>query len=154
MMEKCSVCGNNVNVGGEDVTHFDFPEIDLEVLEDCHMVLYVMNPYSTLCDKLGKLIEKLTKKKMGKKFDVSNVYKDQTINFMYEGEEYTWKGDYSVRQFGEESDRDYPGDCETEIAILETEYIETWSEKEANWIRVEPKSSMLIELEFEIERNL
>jgi hypothetical protein len=65
MMKKCSVCGNNVNVGGEDVTHFDFPEIDrntLEILEDCHMVLYVLNPYSTLCNELGKLIEKLTEK--------------------------------------------------------------------------------------------
>jgi hypothetical protein len=65
-MEKCPVCGNDVDVGGKDVTHFDFPEIDrtaLEILEDCHMVLYLMNPESKLCKQLGELIKKLTEKK-------------------------------------------------------------------------------------------
>ena len=63
-VEKCPVCGSNVTVGGEGSTHFYVPVVidrkALEVLEDCHMALYVMNPYSKLCDELGELIEKLT----------------------------------------------------------------------------------------------
>ena len=91
---------------------------------------------------------------MGKRFDETNVYEDQIIDFTYNGEEHTWKGDYGVRQFGEYADWDYPGDQETEITILDTEYIETWSEEQENWIKIEPTDDMLSEIKWEIEKKL
>jgi hypothetical protein len=62
MKDKCPTCGSDVTVGGEGSTHFYVPVMDekaLELLEDCHTVLYLMNPDSKICKELRELIKKL-----------------------------------------------------------------------------------------------
>jgi hypothetical protein len=91
---------------------------------------------------------------MGKKFNNEETFLNQEVSFIYEGAELTWFGDYSVRTWGEESDYDYPGDCETEIEILHTDKIEVWSDHFNNWVLIDATPSILAELEWEIEKSL
>jgi hypothetical protein len=91
---------------------------------------------------------------MGQKFNKSELYEDQSVTITYEGQEMTWVGDYEIRSWGEEPDWDYPGDCESEVEILETEYIEAWSEKEENWVNIEPTPSILMYVQWEIEKKI
>jgi hypothetical protein len=91
---------------------------------------------------------------MGKRFNNEEIFLNQEVSFNYQGDEVTWFGDYSVRTWGEESDYDYPGDCETEIEILHTDKIEVWSDHFNNWVLIDPTPSILAELEWEIEKSL
>jgi hypothetical protein len=91
---------------------------------------------------------------MGKRFNNEEIFLNQEVSFIYEGAELTWFGDYSIRQFGEHPDWDYPGDCETEIEILHTDKIEVWSEVLQDWVNLIPTPSILLELEWEIEKTL
>jgi hypothetical protein len=92
---------------------------------------------------------------MGKRFNNSETYLNQEISFTYEGQEMTWYGDYQVRQYGEESDWEYPGDCETEIEILYTDRIEVWNENLQEWVIInEENLSIIMAVELEIEKSL
>ncbi len=92
---------------------------------------------------------------MGKRFNNSETYLDQEVSFTYEGQEMTWFGDYQVRQYGEESDWEYPGDCETEIEILYTDRIEAWDDELQDWVIInEENLSILMAVELEIEKSL
>ena len=91
---------------------------------------------------------------MGKRFNKCEPYYNQEVSFIYEGEEMTWFGDYEVNQSGEESDYDYPGDCETSIVITHTDRIEVWSDHADNWVFIDPTPSILAELELQIEKSL
>jgi hypothetical protein len=91
---------------------------------------------------------------MGKRFNNIKEYHDQKVYFIWNGEEACWLGDYGIRTWGEDSDWDYPGDCETEITIHHTERIETWSEELEDWVELIPTDEMLEEVKFEIEKSL
>lgn len=91
---------------------------------------------------------------MGKRFDNSRIFDNKEICFTWNNEEASWKGDYEVRQFGEYADWDYPGDQETEITILHTERIETWSEELEDWVELAPTDEMLEIVKWEIEKSL
>ena len=91
---------------------------------------------------------------MGRRFDNSETFYNKEVPFTYEGEEMVWFGNYQVRQFGEQSDDDYPGYHETEIEVFETDKIEKWSEEEQDWLWVDEKPSILLAVEWEIEKSL
>ena len=91
---------------------------------------------------------------MGRRFDNSETFYNQEVPFTYEGEEMVWFGNYQVIQFGEHSDDDYPGYHETEIEVFETDKIEKWSEEEQDWLWVDEKPSILLAVEWEIEKSL
>lgn len=91
---------------------------------------------------------------MGKRFDNRETFYNKEVFFTYEGEEMVWFGNYQVRQFGEQSDHDYPGDQETEIEILQTDTLIKWSEEIQDWVSVDEKPSILVAVEWEIEISL
>ena len=91
---------------------------------------------------------------MGRRFDNTETFYNKEVTFTYDNEEMVWFGNYQVRQFGEQSDHDYPGDCETEIEILQTDTLEKWSEEFQDWVSVYEKPSILMALEWEIEKSL
>jgi len=91
---------------------------------------------------------------MGKRFDNTESFFNQEVTFTYDGEEMVWFGNYQIRQFGEQSDDDYPGCQDTEIEILETDKIEKLSEESENWVLVDEKPSILLAVEWEIEKSL
>ena len=91
---------------------------------------------------------------MGKRFNNTEIFYNQEVPFTYEGEEMVWFGNYQVIQFGEHSDDDYPGYQDTEIEILQTDRLEKWSEEIQDWVSVYEKPSILMALEWEIEKSL
>jgi hypothetical protein len=91
---------------------------------------------------------------MGKRFNNTETFYNQEVTFTYDNEEMVWFGNYKVRQFGEQSDSDYPGYQDTEIEILETDKIEKWSEEEQDWLWVDERPSILLAVEWEIEKSL
>lgn len=91
---------------------------------------------------------------MGKRFNNVKTHYDKEVYFIYNGEEACWLGDYGVRTWGEDSDWDYPGDCETEVTILDTREVEIWSEELEDWVLLIPTDDMLEEVKMQIEKSL
>ena len=91
---------------------------------------------------------------MGKKFNNIKEYLNQKVYFTCNGEEACWFGDYAIRTWGEDSDYDYPGDCETEVEILHTAEVEIWSEVLEDWVLLIPTDEMLEEVKLQIEKTL
>jgi len=84
----------------------------------------------------------------------SETHYDKEVNFIYEGREYVWQGDYTVTNCGEEESDYAPAYGETEIQILHTNSLSYYDEETDDVIEVNPTPSILLELEIEIERNL
>ena len=91
---------------------------------------------------------------MGRRFNDTKVFTNQDVFFSWNNEEASWRGDYEVRRFGEYPDWDYPGCQDTEIEILQTDTLEKWSEEFQDWVSVYEKPSILMALEWEIEKSL
>jgi hypothetical protein len=91
---------------------------------------------------------------MGQLYNNTETHYDQEIEFTYEGEQYLWHGDYSIKTWGETSDFDYCGDSEQEVEIDDTVSIRKFNEDQNDWLDVKPTPSMIYEVCFEIERNL
>jgi len=91
---------------------------------------------------------------MRKNYDDTETHYDQEIEFTFEGEQYIWHGDYSIRTWGETSDWDYCGDSEQEVEIDDTVSIRKFDEDNNDWIDVKPTNSMICEVSIEIERKL
>ena len=91
---------------------------------------------------------------MGKRFNNIKECLDQEVGFIWNNQEAGWIGDYAIRTWGEDSDYDYPGDCETEIEILHTEQIIMWSEELEDWVLLIPTDEMLEEVKLQIEKTL
>jgi hypothetical protein len=86
-------------------------------------------------------------------YDTETHY-DKQVNFIYEGFEYVWQGDYTVTNCGEDESEYAPSYGETEIQIQHTNSLSYYDEATDDVIDVIPTPSILLELEFEIERNL
>jgi hypothetical protein len=91
---------------------------------------------------------------MGKRFKDVETFTNKEIWFDYQGQEMCWVGDYGVCTQGEEPDWSYPGDCETEVTILETDSLDVWSEEQEEWIPVKETPSILLHVVWEIEKHL
>jgi hypothetical protein len=76
-------------------------------------------------------------------------YFDQEIEFIYEGKEYLWTGDYTIEHTGEEESEFAPAYGEMEISIDRTSSLICYEQGR----EVIPTRSMLMALEIEIERN-
>lgn len=79
---------------------------------------------------------------------------DKQFNFIYEGHEYVWQGDYTVNNCGEDESDYAPAYGETGIVIDHTFSLSYYDQSSDDVINVIPTPSILIELEIEIERNL
>ena len=88
------------------------------------------------------------------KYDDSTLYTDEQIEFTYEGNSYQWVGDYEVREWGETSSYDYPGDSDREVKIIRTTELVKYNEDTDNWDDVYPSGSILATIENEIESTL
>jgi hypothetical protein len=84
----------------------------------------------------------------------SETHYDQEVNFIYEGHDYVWQGDYIVTNCGEDESEYAPGYGETEIQIQHTNSLSYYNEVTDQVIDVIPTQSIMLELEIEIERNL
>jgi hypothetical protein len=83
----------------------------------------------------------------------SENYFDQEIQFTYEGIEYTWVGDYTIEHTGEEESEFAPAYGEMEITIDHTTSLSYYDEDLEINVEAKPTTSILMELEFEIETN-
>jgi hypothetical protein len=79
----------------------------------------------------------------------SEQYHDQEIEFIYEGKEYLWTGDYTIEYIGEDESEYAPAYGEMDICIDHTSSLICYEQGK----EVIPTRSMLMELELEIERN-
>jgi hypothetical protein len=84
----------------------------------------------------------------------SETHYDKQINFIYEGHEYVWQGDYTVNNCGEDESEWAPAYGETEIVIDHTSSLFYFNAETDEVIEAIPTPSILLELEIEIERNL
>jgi hypothetical protein len=84
----------------------------------------------------------------------SETHYDQQVNFIYEGFEYVWQGDYTVTNCGEDESEFAPGYGETEILIQHTNSLFYFNPITDEVIEAIPTASIMLELEIEIERNL
>jgi hypothetical protein len=84
----------------------------------------------------------------------SENYFDQKIEFTYEGREYIWEGDYTIEQTGEDESEYAPAYGEIEVTIDHTTSLSYYDEDQDLNIEVKPTTSILTELELEIENNL
>jgi hypothetical protein len=80
-------------------------------------------------------------------------YHDQQVEFTYEGKEYIWEGDYTIEQTGEEESECAPAYGEFEVIIDHTTSLSYYDEDLEVNVEVKPTNSILIELQFQIERN-
>jgi hypothetical protein len=80
-------------------------------------------------------------------------YHDQLIQFTYEGIEYNWVGDYTIEHTGEDESEYAPSYGEMEIRIDHTSSLCYYDEEQDLFIEVMPTTSILLEIEIEIERN-
>jgi hypothetical protein len=85
-------------------------------------------------------------------YDSENFY-DQEIEFTYEGREYIWVGDYTIEHTGEDESEYAPSYGEMEITIDHTTSLSYYDEDQDLNVEVKPTTSILMELEIEIERN-
>lgn len=84
----------------------------------------------------------------------SETHYDKEVNFIYEGLDYVWQGDYTVNNSAEYESEYAPGYGETEIVIDHTSSLFYFNPSTDEVIEVIPTPSILMELEIEIERNL
>lgn len=84
----------------------------------------------------------------------SKTHLDQQVNFIYEGLEHVWYGDYSVNYCGEDESEYAPSYGETEITIDHTSSLFYYNPETDEVVDVIPTPSILCELEIEIELNL
>jgi hypothetical protein len=84
----------------------------------------------------------------------SENYFDQKIEFTYEGREYIWEGDYTIEQTGEDESEYAPAYGEIEVTIDHTTSLSYYDEDQDLNVEVKPTTSILTELELEIENNL
>jgi hypothetical protein len=78
---------------------------------------------------------------------------DQEIEFIYEGKEYLWTGDYTIEHTGEDESEFAPALGEMEITIDHTTSLSYYDEDQDLNVEVKPTTSILMELEIEIEKN-
>ena len=83
----------------------------------------------------------------------SENYHDQQVEFTYEGKEYTWEGDYTIEQNVEEESECAPAYGEFEVTIDHTTSLSYYDEDSEINVEVKPTNSILVELQFQIERN-
>jgi hypothetical protein len=76
------------------------------------------------------------------------------VNFIYEGLEHVWYGDYSVNYCLEDESEYAPSYGEIEITIDYTSSLFYYNPETDKVVDVIPTPSILAELEIEIERNL
>lgn len=88
------------------------------------------------------------------KFDNTELYQDQIVEFTFEGQDYTWEGDYEVREWGETSTYYYPGDYDREVRVIYTRTLEYYDYDQDVWIRADSSHSILTQIEIEIEKTL
>ena len=88
------------------------------------------------------------------KYNDTTLYQDQEIEFTYEGNEYRWVGDYEVREWGETSSYDYPGDSDQEVKVVHTSDLCSYDPELDQWLTVYPSGSILATIENEIESTL
>ena len=86
-------------------------------------------------------------------YDQEQFY-DQEINFIYEGKDYVWQGDYSVTNWGEDESETAPAFGELEVTIDHTASLSFYDDATDLVIEVKPTPSLLLEIEIEIERNI
>ena len=86
-------------------------------------------------------------------YDQEQFY-DQEVEFIYEGKEYVWQGDYSVTNWGEDESDYAPAYGEVEVSIDHTTSLSFFDEETDTVIEVKPTPSILAILEIKIERNL
>lgn len=91
---------------------------------------------------------------MGKRFKDVEIFTNKEVWFDYQGQEMVWRGNYGVCTQGEEPDWSYPGDCETEVTILETDSLDIYLEEQDDWIPVEETPSILLHVVWQIEKHL
>jgi uncharacterized OB-fold protein len=84
--------------------------------------------------------------------ETENFY-DQQVEFTYEGKEYTWEGDYTIEQSGEDESEYAPAYVEFEVTIDCTTSLTYYDEDLEVNVEVKPTNSILVELQFQIERN-
>jgi hypothetical protein len=85
--------------------------------------------------------------------ETENFY-DQEIEFTYEGNEYVWKGDYSVDCLYEDESEFAPSYGESYVWIQHTTSLSYYNENLDEVVEVKPTPSILMELELQIERTL
>jgi hypothetical protein len=78
---------------------------------------------------------------------------DQQVEFTYEGKEYIWEGDYTIEQNVEEESECAPAYGEFEVTIDHTTSLSYYDEDSEINVEVKPTNSILVELQFQIERN-
>jgi hypothetical protein len=78
---------------------------------------------------------------------------DQQVEFTYEGKEYIWEGDYTIDQNVEEESECAPAYGEFEVTIDHTTSLSYYDEDLEVNVEVKPTNSILVELQFQIERN-
>ena len=83
----------------------------------------------------------------------SENYHDQQVEFTYEGKEYIWEGDYTIEQYVEEESECAPAYGEFEVTIDHTTSLSYYDEDLEVNVEVKPTNSILVELQFQIERN-
>jgi hypothetical protein len=83
----------------------------------------------------------------------SENYHDQQVEFTYEGKEYIWEGDYTIEQNVEEESECAPAYGEFEVTIDHTTSLSYYDEDLEVNVEVKPTNSILVELQFQIERN-
>ena len=88
------------------------------------------------------------------KYNDSTLYQDEEIEFTYEGNEYRWVGDYEVREWGETSSYDYPGDGDQEVRVIYTSDLCSYDPHLDQWLTVHPTPSILATIENQIESTL
>jgi hypothetical protein len=95
-----------------------------------------------------------TAENMGKKFSRTEKMFDQEVSFTYDRTDMVWSGDYTIHQFGEDSDHDYPGDSETEITIDWTNCLIAWDHVSEDYKSILPTKSIIATIENKIEELL
>jgi hypothetical protein len=83
----------------------------------------------------------------------SENYHDQQVEFTYEGKEYIWEGDYTIEQNVEDESECAPAYGEFEVTIDHTTSLSYYDEDTEINVEVKPTNSILVELQFQIERN-
>ena len=76
------------------------------------------------------------------------------VNFIYEGQEYFWYGDYTITNYGEQESEYAPSYGETEITIDNTISLYYFHPITDQIVDLTQTPSILMQLEIEIERNL
>lgn len=77
------------------------------------------------------------------RYSNSQIVRDAEVEFQYNGDTYSWYGDYEITTSGESSDYDYPGDNEGSIDIFSTDELLRHIPSENDVESVEPTPEIL-----------